>query len=316
MNNRQSSQRFVFMLFFQLFVAIGLPSLAVAQGEGARAYQLVPENTQAVSQFIMAMRGNNTPSNGLIVQGSEIDIDLGVTQYSRTFDINGHQAGLLVVAPYGSVSGSLSTSAGTLTGRDSGLGDVMLGFIYGIYGSPNLSPEDYVKYDPGFSMALLARATMPTGSYDSANNLNMGGNRWVLELGLPMMYFVGSSFLDPNLMSFEVLPKVSFYSANTDAPGATRRLTQDPLLSVEGHITRNFGQVFWGSLDALYEYGGETTSDGISNNNRQRSLSVGATAAMNLNQSSSMKLTYGKVVSGNAAGSDGKMLRLQFLHLF
>ena len=61
------------------------------------------------------MRGNSTPIDGLVVEGADIEINLAVTQYSRAFDINGHQAGVLAIRPYGNVSGSVSTDLGTLT---------------------------------------------------------------------------------------------------------------------------------------------------------------------------------------------------------
>lgn len=316
MGQKPLSYVFAKILLIQMLIGITFSNVAIAQGEGPRAYQLVPENTQTIAQFVLALRGNQTPSKGQVVEGADIDINLGITQYGRTIDINGHQAGLLAILPYGNVSGSVSTAFGATSGSDSGLGDVLLGFVYGIFGSPVLTAQEYVNYDPGFAMAFLSRVTLPTGSYDSSRNLNMGGNRYAFEFGLPIMYYIGSSYLDPSLATVEILPKITLFSENSDALGAVQRLKQDPLLSIEGHVTRNFGQAFWGSLDALYEYGGETTSDGVSDDNKQRSLSLGLTAALNLSQSTSVKISYGEVVSGNAAGSKGRMLRLQYLALF
>lgn len=120
------------------------------------------------------MRGNSTPSDRLVAEGAEIETNLAMTQYSRVFDINGHQAGVLAIRPYGNVPGSVSTDLGALTNDDSGLGDVMLGFVFGLCCAPDLSPQQYVKYDPDFAVALLAKATLPTGSYDSNRTLHMG----------------------------------------------------------------------------------------------------------------------------------------------
>lgn len=306
-------------LLVQLMIALalfGVPLQTFAQGDGPRAYQLIPEGTQTVSQFLFAMRGNLTPADGLVIEGADLDVNLGVTQYAKALEIKGHQAGLLVVAPYGEVSGSLQTRPQYISARDSGLGDVMLGFVYGILGAPSLGMNEYLAYKPDLGIALLTRVTLPTGSYSSDRNLNMGGNRWAFELGLPIMKYFGDSYIDPKLMSIELVPKVTFYGDNSDAPGSVDRLEQDPIYSLEGHITRNLGQAFWLSLDALYEYGGETQSDGQDDANRQRSFSLGATASLNLSKSASVKLTYGEVVSGNAAGSDGSMWRAQFTYLF
>ncbi len=139
MGQKPLSYVFAKILLIQMLIGITFPNVAVAQGEGPRAYQLVPENTQTVAQFVMALRGNQTPSEGINVEGADIDINLGITQYGRTIDINGHQAGLLAILPYGNVSGSVSTAFGTTSGSDSGLGDVLLGFVYGIFGSPVLT---------------------------------------------------------------------------------------------------------------------------------------------------------------------------------
>lgn len=311
----------IFSLRYRFLVLIGMLMLtsgapAFAQGEGARAYQLVPDGTQSIAQYFYVIRGNNTPSTGLIVQGAELDLNLAVTQYAKSIDLNGRQTGLIAVLPYGNISGSLNTIAGNQSDSASGLGDLLLGGVFGLVGSPVLNEEQYIKYDPGFAMALLARLTVPTGRYDSDSTLNMGGNRWVFELGLPTMYFVGSSFLDPDLMSFEILPKVTLFGDNTDAPGTVGTLEQRPLYSLEAHVTRNFGQAFWGSLDAFYQYGGETVSDGSRDGNRQRSFGLGVTGALNLSEKSLVKATYGEVISSNVAGSDGSVFRLQYQYLF
>ena len=304
------------------FVVLGLFWLCTANvvaaqfGDGARAYQLLPKDTKVISQYYIGTSGNFTPSDGTVISGADIDMDLGVTQFTQTFDINGHQAGVLALVPYGNVSGSLDLRPGSVTGSDSGFGDLALGFVYGLYNAPNLDREAFFKYDPGLSVNVLTRLTFPTGSYDSDRNLNLGGNRWVLELGLPVAYYLGQSFLDPSLTTFEIQPKVTIFGDNDDAVGGGQTLEQDAIYTIEAHITRNFGQAIWGSLDALYTYGGETQTDGIDGNNRQRSLALGVTGNLTLSESTSVKLTYGEVVSGNADGADGHLIRAQLLYLF
>ena len=76
-------------------------------------------------------------------------------------------------------------------------------------------------------------------------------------------------------------------------------------MRVEGHITRNLNQAFWVSLDALYLYGGETTTDGVKGGNTQRAFFLGGTFNVALSRSASLKLSYGEVVSRNDSGPDG-----------
>lgn len=58
------------------------------------------------------MRGNSTPSDRLVAEGAEIETNLAMTQYSRVFDINGHQAGVLAILRYGNVSGYVQPTWG------------------------------------------------------------------------------------------------------------------------------------------------------------------------------------------------------------
>lgn len=306
-------------LCFAIAALVGLlsASLATAQiGDGPRAYQLLPEKTRVLSQYYIGTRGNFTASAGSVIQNADIDVNLGLTQFTQTFDIGGRQTGVLAILPYGNLSGSLGIGGGAVRGQDAGLGDIVLGFVYGAYGAPSLSREAYFAHDPGLSIKTLVRLTLPTGSYDSAQSLNLGANRWALELGLPVTYFAGSSFLDRSLMAFEIQPKVTLFGDNSNAPGTGGVLEQDPLFTLEAHVSRNFGQAVWGSLDALYTYGGGTRTNGVSAGNTQRSLALGVTGNLTLSEAASIKATYGEVVSGNAAGSDGRMFRLQFLYLF
>lgn len=298
-----------------LWTIAGSPAVA-QMGDGARAYQLLPKDSKAISQFYIGTRGNLAPSEGTVIRGSEINVDLGVTQYSKTFDINGSQAGILAYVPYGEASGSLDIGNTSVTGSDTGFGDLTVGFVYGVLNTPNLDREAYLKFAPGLTISALARLTLPTGSYSADRNLNLGGNRWVLELGLPTSYYLGTSLADPSLMTFEIQPKITIFGDNDDAVGGAKVLKQDPIYSLEAHITRNFGHAFWASLDALYTYGGETESDGVDDDNRQRSLAMGVTGGFTLSSSTTLKLTYGKVVSGNADGADGRLMRAQLLYLF
>ena len=292
-------------------------SIAVAQvGDGPRAYQTLPKDTRVLAQFYIGTRGNLTPVEGDIPPDARLDMNLAITQYSQTLELNGRQAGLLAYLPYGNISGSLDLGGVNQSASAAGIGDLTLGFVYGLLNTPSLGFEEYIKYHPGLAVVALAKLTLPTGSYDSGSALSMGGNRFALELGLPVAYYLGVSFLDPALTSFEVLPKVTFFGKNTDPFGGGGDLEQAPLYTIEAHVTRNFGQVFWASLDAFYSYGGETETGDVEDNNNQRSLSLGVTGNLNLSRAASLKVTYGEVVSGNADGADGRLLRVQFIYLF
>jgi hypothetical protein len=102
---------------------------------------------------------------------------------------------------------------------------------------------------------------------------------------------------------------VIWYGYNNQPPSGNRS-SQAPLLQLEGHITRNLNPTIWMSLDALFIQGGETTTDGLSDNNRQRSFALGATASVALSDAVSTTLSYTDEVSRNNSGARGHVIRL------
>jgi hypothetical protein len=172
-----------------------------------------------------------------------------------------------------------------------------------------MSQRDYDAYQPGGALGLLARVYAPTGQYDRSQLLNLGSNRWAGQLGLPFIYYLGSSFSDPTLTTFEVLPSVTFYGANHQ-PYRANETTQAPIVQLEGHITRNLNSRFWISLDGLFSWGGETTTDGIKDGNQQRAFGLGATASVALGNQAEVQLSYGVPVTTNNSGVSGHLVRL------
>jgi hypothetical protein len=284
-------------------------SVALAQGDGPRAYQVVPNGTNLVSVYGLALRGNQTADSSTIIEGGDIDVDLLLLQGTHSFAIDDKQAAAFVVLPYGEVSGKLDTRFSRLEGSSSGMGDPILGVILGLVGPPPLSLQEFVKAEPGFALGALAKVTLPLGQYDEDKFLNVGANRWALQLGVPMGWYIGKSYLDPALTTIELLPSVQFFGKNNDPRGADYT-TQDALLRIEAHITRNLHKAVWVSLDGQYVHGGETATDGMSNDDVQSAFELGGTVNVAFSPTASVKMSYGEVVSRNDGGPDGYMARV------
>ena len=99
-----------------------------------------------------------------------------------------------------------------------------------------------------------------------------------------MNYSFGESFADPKLATIEVVPAVTFFTANNEPYGANKQ-TQKPLFQVEAHVTRNLDSKVWVSLDAAYFYGAEGSTNGVSDNNARMNFNLGGTVAYSLSPS-------------------------------
>ena len=295
----------VSLVFLLLFSAP-----ARSQGEGARAYILGPLPSQALNVYGMFGRGNASFNPGSVVAaGGDVDVDGGIIEYAHSFALAGKAGSWLVSLPFGNASRSISIGSASRTDSGSGIGDMQLTTAFGLLGSPALSEKDYETYRPRFAVNLLTRLYIPTGEYDRTSPVNLGQNRWALQLGLPLAYYFGESFSDPSLTSLELIPSVIWYGDNNE-PASGNHSSEGPLMQLEGHLTRNLNESWWVALDSIFIQGGETTTDGVSDHNRQRSFALGATVSVAVSDAVSATLSYTEEVSRNKNGVGGRALRL------
>ncbi len=289
-------------------LTLGLLSAALearAQDDGPRVYQLAPEGLQTLTAFLVNKRGDEGPDPGQTTPGSQTRTNLFVLRYARTFDWGGRQFTPFAILPIGQLNVTQGQGAG---GESSGLGDGQLGATFGLFGAPALSRASYADYRPMMSMSLLGRIYFPTGAYNSQQPVNLGANRFSYQVGLPTTFMFGQSYRDPHLTALEVLPTITFYSPNHDPFGAEER-TQDPLFSVEAHLTHNLSRRIWLSADMLYRNGGESWTDGVDNDDPVHGWSAGASAALPFIGPTSLIFTYEDVVKRWDGGPEGWFFR-------
>lgn len=297
---------------------VGGPALAL--GDGPRAYQLVPAGSQILSFGYIGQDGNSSLDSTSIVRGAEGEVDVGYLQYVKTFEIAGQQAAGFVIVPFGEVTGTLGLPArpifpASVSGTSSGLGDVIIGASFGLTGAPNLSLEEYLKFKPTFASGILVKLAFPTGEYDSNKLFNLGTNRPSLQVAGLFSQSYGTSYLDPRLTIIEVIPAVTFYGDNSD-PFRADNLSQDPLFTLEAHVTHNVSRAVWISADMFATSGAATETNGVPDDNSKYSVGLGATVSLALSKTSSIKATYGEIVDRNAEGMDGKALRIVLSQIF
>tara|TARA_B100000035_G_scaffold315293_1_gene334996 strand:+ start:2722 stop:3690 length:969 start_codon:yes stop_codon:yes gene_type:complete len=281
-------------------------------GDGPRAYFPPPIDKNVFTVFGMHAEGNSMLGTGIVNPQLELDIDLVVAQYTRTMSISDRYVSFTFVQPTGELTSTVflpnAPNFQNQT-KSEGLGDTQILVTAGLYNLPPLTKENYASYKPGFAVGGLARLTLPTGEYDENKSANLGANRYSMQLGAPITFGFGESFLDPHLTTFDLLPTVTFFGDNED-PFNADMVSQSALYKLEAHLTHNFAPGIWASIDGIYSYGGETKTDGQSDDNKQRSFNMGATLGIQFSKSLGLKLSYGETVDRNDDGLDGEFVRL------
>ncbi len=282
-------------------------SILSASDDGPRMYWNAPVGTNILQAYFWTATGNSpSPENTQASKGFDVDINIGVLGYNRILDVAGHSAIATAVITGGKVSGSLLDRS---LRSSSGLGDVYLQGVINLFGAPALSAEQFASYEQGTVLSLLVGATVPTGAYKGNQALNLGVNRWNMRLGLPFMMTLGD-WMPGEITTFEVLPSVWFYGDNDDVFGAN--MEQDPMYTLEAHITRDITPALFVSLDYFIQRVGESTLNGTPNASANTSDSLGLTVGYMLNAQTQFQLRYAASLSPNTAQGELDADMLQF----
>jgi Putative MetA-pathway of phenol degradation len=295
--------------YFLLALGLGLlPGRILAQGEGAHTYLPAPVGTNVIVPTYMDISSNYNFTQSIQINNADIRSQIGVVSYVHFFRVWGQLAELWVSPIFGSVSGTVdlpTPGGGTRTVNvrpHSGFADPYLGFRVGLFGAPGLEPAEFMKHQQTFQVYGLVGVMPPLGSYDSTRLINLGTNRWALRLGVPIVVPFGNP-KDPFWL--EANPNVYLYTDNTDVSGPGTVRSQDPLWVLETHLSHNLSRMFWLSFDLRGQYGGATTTDGISDDNKTEQLGGGGTLGIQLSRPLGLQVTYGTIFakSGNARGN-------------
>ena len=277
-------------------------SILNASDDGPRMYWNAPVGTNILQAYFWTAHGNSiSPENTQPQPGFDTDINIGVLGYNRIVDIAGHSAIATAVITGGKVSGSL---LGETLPSSSGIGDLYLQGVINLFGAPALSAEEFATYKQNTVLSLLVGVTAPTGAYKNDQALNLGVNRWNMRVGLPFMYTIGD-WIPGEITTLEILPSVWFYGENDDYTRLGLNLEQDPMYTLEAHITRDITTSFFVSLDYFVQRIGDSFVNGLQTGTANTSDSLGLTAGYMLNAQTQFQLRYAGTLNPNP--EDGEL---------
>ena len=150
-------------------LAIGAlcPPQALAQVPG-RFYWKTLSDANAVPVVLQSLSGNTNPFDPahIVTPGANVDATLAMTGYARTFTLLDRSAMAAIIVPMGRVSGEVTAAGKAFNQSANGFGDPMLEFNYNLIGpKAQQNIPDVLRYEPGFSLDLLADLALPIGNY-------------------------------------------------------------------------------------------------------------------------------------------------------
>lgn len=261
-----------------------------------RAQELEPRayspNPTGVNFLVL---GYTRSTGGVLIDASlpldnvVADLDSWIAGYGRSFGLFGRSASVALSVPYAQadVSGDVADKNSATT--RSGLADPRLKLGINLLGGEALAPRDFARRMPRTTLGASLTVAAPFGQYDASRLINLGANRWAFKPELGISHPAGHWYL-------EAYAGVWLFTDNDDYFGGTR-LEQEPVTSVQAHVSYTFRPRLWVAADATYYQGGQTTLDGTAAANLQENTRVGLTLSIPVAQRQSVKLSWSEGAS-------------------
>jgi hypothetical protein len=220
-------------------------------------------------ELIYANAQSNTSINtAQVLADAQLRLNAGSVQLTRYFGITHRLAWVEAGVPIANLHGSIP---GTNTyGNTTGLGDSSYQVAMLLKGGPALSWSQLQKFKQVTTIGASLSVTAPTGKYSSDKVLNLGSNLWSFkpEIALSVPFGIGQKW------EMDTYVNASFFTNNTAYHG-TQNLGQRPIPGIEGHVSYDFTPKVWASFDTRYSFGGDTSINGIDQNDSQQNFTLG-----------------------------------------
>ena len=249
-----------------------------------RAYSKIPINATTVITGLALSSGEVVTEPTLQIKNIKANVQTTSIGVAHSFAFFGMTSQVLVAVPYSwaKVTGDVEDVSEKVT--RSGFSDLRLRFSVLFHGAPAVTAKELSKSKRNTVLGASINVIAPTGEFFSEKLINLGTNRWSFRPELAISQPLGKRLL------------IDFYTGvwvftNNDNffPGESLR-TQNPLGTIQAHISYNINPFFWLALDTTYFVGGNSYVNGQSNDNRQSNSRIGLTASIPTGKGSSLRL--------------------------
>ena len=223
------------------------------------------------------------------ITDASAEVNLAFLGYVHTLDVAGNSAKIGILLPYASLAVEGKVNDDFREGEKHGLADPSLFFSVNLYGAPALSLNEFKAYQQDTIVGVTFKVSPPLGVYDADELINIGTNRWTFEPGLGISKALGSWIVEGSAAA-------TFYTDNNAFDGGNTR-QQDPIYSIQLHLTYNFPRNIWLAVSSTYYNGGRTTIADKSNADLQQNWRTGLTLALPVDRLNSIKLFASRGVS-------------------
>jgi hypothetical protein len=278
-----------------------------AQDLEPRAYANIPKGTNVVALVYAYSSGDVLTDASLPIKDFKIKAHGIAGGYVRTFALAKKLARVQVIAPFALLSGKAKFNGMDTTGVRNGFGDARIRFGINLFGSPALDIRNFRQYQQKTIVGASIVVSVPIGLYYKDKRINLGSNRWAVkpEVGISKRF---------KRVYAEAYTGVWFYT-NNDEFLTNKTLKQEPVLSLQTHVSYYFKNQMWIGVNGNWFNGGETLVDNTPSGDLKDNYRVGATWSVPFAKKHSVKFQF-HVGAFTNTGYDYDIFSIGYQYIF
>jgi hypothetical protein len=278
-----------------------------AQDLEPRAYANIPKGTNVVALVYAYSSGDVLTDASLPIKDFKIKAHGIAAGYVRTFALAKKLARVQVIAPFALLSGKAKLNGMDTTGVRNGFGDARIRLGINLFGSPALDIKNFRQYQQKTIVGASIVVSVPTGLYYKDKRINLGSNRWAVkpEVGVSKRF---------KRVYAEAYTGVWFYT-NNDEFLSSKTLKQQPVLSLQTHVSYYFKNQMWIGVNGNWFNGGETLVDNTPSGDLKDNYRVGATWSVPFAKKHSVKFQF-HVGAFTNTGYDYDIFSIGYQYIF
>lgn len=246
--------------------------------------------------------------NAQEVEGLNAKLNNIIGFYGRSFRLFNKPSKIDIAIPYAFGKLNALVAQVDTTAYRNGLLDPTIRYSIILIGDKALDLKDFSNREiKKFKLGSAFKVKFPLGKYDDTKLINLGSNRWSFQFKVAASYLLTKKLiLELHLDSWFFTQNSSFNNGST--------LKQKPLLSSQLHMAYIFNPKFWVSGSIGQVALGETSINGVEQDNNQDNSRYGITASYKIKKLGSLKFSVTNALyTGAGANFTTALLGYSFL---
>jgi hypothetical protein len=246
-----------------------------AQDLSPRAYVITPVQLNVVTITWSYFNGGVNLNGAIPITGATGIFYVSSFTYYRSLSFFGRSANVAVSLPYGvgNFRGRLEEQQRSV--YRSGLLDFGARISVNLLGGEAMPADKFAKWKQKMLLGASLKIIAPTGQYDGTKIVNWGINRWAFKPELGYSQRWGHWLVDAYAGAWFYTTNSAFFAVPVPQPQ-----NEEPIGSLEGHISHDLQPGSWVSLDGNFWWGGVTSLNGIKDlATKQTGSRIGVTVA-------------------------------------